>query len=322
MDVLIGFVTTHDPVHPKGGPGNLLTALKALEPDFAYLLYTEQTASNREALKAHMAEDPRLRRTEVPERPPLPLDDVTDYGRLADLLPEQLREIRLRHLGARFHLVSGLSQVRLIFALSLSAGVLDGTLWEVNPPDPRELWPADREGYRRRLEPVDVGIFHRFRELARRLAQRVRLRIDLELETAELDGQRLDLRSKSAQPRTFQLLTLLAARKVYGRGQDSLTKQQLIRWLYSDVYRLNAQVNVPRAVRSINAQARRLSRADAPLAELIATEGRGGRYRLTDALEPAEDAIEFRGDLRQYLQERVQLSPSEIEDLFPDLPGS
>lgn len=336
QDVLIGFVTTSDPGSERG-PANIITVAKAKLPQVIYLLYTEATRANREALLKWLQADEDLSSINVPDWPQLDLPDVTDYARLATLLPEELKKIGRQQPGAHFHLVSGLAQARIVFALCLHAQLLTGTLWEVNPPELHKPRPyvapppqkLDRQACEERLERWPTAIFDAFRTMLLERERAIRLRIDLRTEQAWLDGSPLDLRAATAQrgeagktsPRTFKTLVLLAAKKRYGLD-DRVPKRLILKSAYSDQNEVNAAINIRRALESINRQARRLTeRSSRPLDPLILDVKRGGRpvgiYRLTDKLSPPDETIEFIGDVRDYLRE---MGVSDLSALFPDLP--
>jgi len=338
-DVLIGFVTTSDPGSERG-PANIITVAKAKLPQVIYLLYTDTTQANRDALHEWLRADRELAEVEVRDLK-LDLPDVTDYGRLATLLPEELKKISKSHPGAHFHLVSGLAQARIIFALCLHSQLLTGTLWEVNPPEPPKPRPykapppreLDRQACEQRLERWPTAIFDAFREKFLERYRAIRLRIDLPARQAWLDNRRLDLRAAAPrrgegdtpQPRTFGLLVLLAAKKLYGGGDDIVPKALIKETAYSD-QKAHAPINIRRAIHSINRQARRLTEGAAkPLDPLIVDVKRGGRpigcYRLTNRLNPPDETIEFVGDLRQFLEQiGVKLSSPGARSMFPNLP--
>jgi len=83
-------------------------------------------------------------------------------------------------------------------------------------------------------------------------------------------------------------------------------------------------VNIRRALDSLNRQARRITAASKriPLDPLIIDVVRGNRligvYRLTQKLDPADETIEFKGDLWNYLL-KMGLSSSDLRSLFPEL---
>ncbi len=336
MDVLIAFVTPSDPQSKnpnRPGPAQTVTAAKALEPDCIHLLYTSLTKPNMEETKEFLSKDPKLKKTEIIAHK-LDLPDARDYQRLKELVPDLLKSIRYQHPGGRFHLVSGHPQMRMIMALCLASWVLDGSLYEVENPDPANPWPKVREGYQQRLKVMDTSIFEYFRELSRRQLQAVRLRIDLALQQAWLDGNRLDLRSTTSRrglpgdrrSRAFALLVLLAAKKRYGGVSDVVPKALIRATAYSDQSEASAPVNIRRAIHSLNRQARRLTAgAKKPLDPLIVDVKRGGRsigcYRLTNRLNPPDETIEFVGDLHQFLKRLgVKVSGHDARVMFPNLP--
>jgi hypothetical protein len=339
QDVLIGFVTTSDPGTDRG-PANIITVAKAKLPQVIYLLYTDATEANRDALRAWIEADPELADLTVRDSK-LDLHDVTDYEKLASLLPHEVKEISRQHPGAHFHLVGGLPQARIVFALCLHALPLSGTLWEVNPPQPSKPRPyqmpppqkLDRKACERRLERWPTAIFDAFRTMLIERSKAVRLRLDLRAERAWLDGQALDLRASTkqrgeagdARPRTFQTLVLLAAKKRYGLENDTVPKSLIFQTAYHDQSKSNAAVNIRRALDSINRQARRITeiRGRTLIDPLILDVKRGaqavGIYRLTDKLNPPDETIEFVGDVRTYLEE-MGVPHGDCSSLFPDLP--
>ncbi|HID11463.1 MAG TPA: hypothetical protein EYP17_09220, partial [Candidatus Latescibacteria bacterium] len=88
MDVLIGFVTTSDPESPEG-PAQIVTAAKALEPDYIHLLYTPLTEPNWEKTRQFLANDPQLQEagTKIVSHK-LDLPDARDYEHLKELIPD------------------------------------------------------------------------------------------------------------------------------------------------------------------------------------------------------------------------------------------
>lgn len=340
QDVLIGFVTTSDPGSDRG-PANIITVAKAKLPQVIYLLYTDATQANRDSLLKWLKADRELANLTVPDWPKLDLPDVTDYEKLATLLPEEVKKISKQHAGAHFHLVSGLAQARIIFALCLHARLLMGTLWEVNPPEPSVPRPykapppqqLDKLACERRLERWPTAIFDAFRNMLLERYKAIRLYLDLRTEQAWLDRSPMDLRAATrrrgeagdVRPRTFRTLVLLAAKKRYGLDDDRIPKALIFKTAYYGQDKPSAAVNIRRALESINRQARRLTeRAARPLDPLILDVKRGGRpagiYRLTDKLNPPDETIEFVGDVRVYLQE-MGVSRSDLSSLFPDLPA-
>ena len=316
QDVLIGFVTNHDPVSPRG-LANIVTAAKALTPQVVYLLYTEQTEDNYKKTKRWLESEFRSSGVDIPDRRPLSLADVTHYGELAQVMRDELSSIAQNHPGAHFHLVSGLCQARIVFALCLFARIIDGTLWEVNPPASPDK--TDKESCQMRLERWPVAIFHGFSEILRHWFDQVRLSIDLTAKQARIDGQLLALRSRYAQKglgsRTFQTLVVLAAKKKYGAGDEFVTGKFLGGTIYQDVR--NPYVSIHQAMATLNAQAAELSQSSKRLSPLVIKE-KGG-YKLTDELNPPAGTIEFIGSLREYLQ---GLGMKAIDKLFPALPPS
>lgn len=342
QDVLIGFVTTSDPASERG-PANIFTVAKAYRPQVAYFLHTRETKPNFQSLCEWFAQDPDLRETMIVNEDWLCLDlpDITDYGKLAELLPPVLEDIGRRHPGANFHLVSGLPQVRIVFALSVFAQCLPGAakLWEVVPPVTSRpsafvappFQPLSAEECAKRLKVWPTAIFGYFDGLLHERYQRFRLTINVRTEQAWLDNALLDLRARPPKkgepgvprPRTFQLLLLLAAKKRYGGGEDMVTKALVKRLLYNDQHYAN--VNIPRALESLNRQAARLTEKSArgPLPHLV--EMKRGVYRLTGRLAPAAETIHFVGGpelLREYLRNKVGIREPEMRSLFPGLPAS
>lgn len=337
QDVLIGFVTISDPGTDRG-PASIITVAKAKLPQVIYLLYTDATQANRDALLTWIQADSELAKLQVIDSL-LDLPDVTDYQKLASLLPEKLKEISRKYPGAHFHLVSGLPQARIVFALCLYALPITGTLWEVNPSElskPRPYQPPlpqklDRKACERRLERWPTAIFDAFRDMLIERYQAIRLLLNLQTEQAWLDNNLLDLRARQdreggVRPRTFQLLVLLAAKKCYGLENDHVPKALILQTIYSGQSKTNAAVNIRRALDSINRQAHRITKGtDRPLDPLIIDVPRGnkpiGIYCLTDKLNPPEVTIKFIGDVRTYLREKIGVSSSNLSLLFPNLPA-
>lgn len=313
QDVLIGFVTNHDPQSLRG-LANIATAVKALSPQVVYLLYTEETRPNYEQTKQWIESDSELQGIDVPDMPSLNLPDVTNYRELARVIREELSKIEQNHPGAHFHLVSGLCQARVVFALCLFATKLNGTLWEVNPPaSPEE---TSKESCKKRLEPWPIAIFHEFFKILYQRFGQVRLYIDVDTKEAKIDGRpmafRVRVASKDLGSRTFQTLVVLAAKKKYGAGDEVVTAKTLRNTVYKGAN--NPSISIHQAIDNLNAQAAKLSQgAKPPLSPLVVRE-KGG-YKLTDGLNPPTIAIEFVGSLREYLRS-LGIKP----DLFPALP--
>jgi|LZCG01.1.fsa_nt_gb hypothetical protein len=307
MDILVAFVTKHDPVSARG-PAQTVTAAKAIEPQQICLLYTDKTESACQNTIDWLSRDAALKNTSVSSYK-LDIPDARDYKRLSYILPTVLEEIRRKYRGA-FYLVSGHPHVRLVMGLCLNAYVMDGNLLDVRDPDPDDPFPDNKEGYEKRLFPMGLGIFEQFREMGRSHWQNVRLNIDLSAKRASLDNKPFDLRATRAvtggapRHRTFELLALLAAKKKYGRPDDTITKPYIAKTVYSDME--YCSVNIRRAIDSLNRQAKRLSRKHTtPLDPLVCESGeevrRTGVYRLTDKLSPVEETVNFTGDLRGFL---------------------
>lgn len=338
QDVLIGFVTTSDPASERG-PANIFTVAKAYRPQVAYLLHTQETKANFQSLCEWFAQDPELRDTKIvnDDRLCLDLPDITDYGKLAELLPPVLEEIGRRHPGANFHLVSGLPQVRIVFALCILAHCLPGAkLWEVVPPvTPRPsafvappFQPLSAEECAKRLKGWPTAMFDYFNRLYDQYYQHFRLRIDVCKEEAKLDGHLMDLRARRgwaspSRPRTFQFLVLLAAKKRYGGGDDTVTKKLILRAIYTGLK--NAEMSLLHALEGLNKQAARLTAKSERGALVPLVEINRGIYRLTEGLAPAWETIDFMGGpevLREYLRNKIGIQESEIARLFPRLPAS
>jgi hypothetical protein len=336
QDVLVGFVTPSDPGTDRG-PANIITVAKAKLPQALYLFHTHDTQANVEALKNWIQSDPDLAKAKV-ETISLDLPDPTNYEKLASLLKEELKKLSKKHPGAQFHLVSGLPQVRIIFALCLYAQILPGTLWEVkSPPPARAFQPPppqklDKNECEKRLERWPTSIFEDFRDLLLKRLLAIRLRINVKTEQAWLDDELLDLRPSThrrgeagpGRPRTFQTLVLLAAKKRYGGGNDEVPKKLILQTAYRGQTPRNAAVNIRRTLDSLNRQARRITGAGkrAPLDPFVIDVVRRNRvigvYRLTHKLDPADETIEFEGDLWDYLL-KMGLSPGDLRSLFPEL---
>jgi hypothetical protein len=308
VQVLISFVTTSDPWparKKKLGPASTVTAALALQAPYVHLLYTRGTETNfrkTATFLQHLSWKPQVlgHRLEIP--------DPADYDRLKDVLPGVLKKIRGQHRGCHFYLVSGLAQARLILALCLVSGVLDGTLLEVSKPDPGRPWGRHAGTYQRRLRPVNLQIFEYFRQLTVELYGRVRLVVNVKDEEAQLEGAVLDLRRRGGRARTFQILVLLVAKKLYG-GRE---RQVATNWLASRVYGRSVEdggVCVRRAVESLNRQVqKRLGQ------NLVA--GAEGRYEI--ALAEEEIRIAEGGDaLREYLLQQGIVRGGEIREEFP-----
>lgn len=331
-DVLIGFVTTSDPATSRG-PANIITVAKAKLPQVIYLLYTKETRGNRDALLQWLKLDPELARATVPNWPELDLPDVTDYARLASLLSEELKKIDQQHQGAHFHLVSGLPQARIVFALCLSAGLLtNGTLYEVKdqaasrtyqPPQQVSPQPLDHSACNARLKEWPIAIFKSFQEMFRERMKSPRLVFDLATHTVKIGEAQLDVRSREGWPRRFLLLLVLAARKRYGAGQEIVTKADLKEFVYRGVARKDK--HIPEAIKRINAKAKLLTQnSPRPLNKLIKDVKQNGRsvghYKLTDDLNPAHATIVIHdlSALRKALQ--ALFGKKRVAELFPDLP--
>jgi len=323
MDILVAFVTKHDPKSDRG-PAQTVTAAKAMEPQQICLLYTDKTESACQNTVDWLSQDSTLKNTKVSTRK-LDVSDARDYARLSYVLPTVLEEIRRKYRGA-FYLVSGHPHVRLVMGLCLNAYVMDGNLLDVRDPDPHDPFPDSRQGYQKRVSAMDLGIFEQFRERGRRHWQNVRLNLDLSAKRASLDNKPFDLRATPAKAggtprhRTFELLVLLAAKKKYGRPDDTITKPYIGKTVYSDM--VYCSVNIRRAIDSLNRQALRLSRKsprplDPVVCELGEETHHTGSYKLTDVLNPVEGTVNFTGDLRGFL---VEIGCSPRQDGFLELP--
>lgn len=325
MDIVVAFITKHDPKSDRG-PAQTVTAAKAIEPQQICLLYTDKTESACQNTTDWLSRDPALKNTKISNHR-LDISDARDYTRLSDVLPSVLEEIRREYRGA-FYLVSGHPHVRLVMALCLNTYVMDGNLLDVRDPDPDDIFPDNKEGYQKRVSAMDLRIFEQFRERGRRHWQNVRLNLKLSDKRASLDGTDnwFDLRATHAaaggppRHRTFELLVLLAAKKRYGRPDDVITKSYIEKTVYSDME--YCSVNIRKAIDSLNRQARRLSRKSmCPLDPLVDPSGSKppthGIYKLTDKLSPADETITFTGDLRGFLS-KIGCTPER--DGFPDLP--
>lgn len=333
QDVLIGFVTTSDPASERG-PANIFTVAKAHRPQVAYLLHTQETKANFQSLCEWFAQDPELRDTKIvnDDRLCLDLPDITDYGKLAELLPPVLEEIGRRHPGANFHLVSGLPQVRIVFALCILAHCLPGAkLWEVVPPvTPRPsafvappFQPLSAEECAKRLKAWPTAMFGYLEKLFKERHQRFRLTIYLRTNQAWLDGELMDLRARKPRPRTFQLLVLLAAKKRYGGSNDTVTKKLVLDAIYTGLK--NGEMSLLHALEGLNKQAARLTAKSERGALVPLVEIKRGIYRLTERLAPARETIHFMEGpeaLREYLRNEVGIRQPALTNLFPELPAS
>ena len=323
MDILVAFVTKHDPESDRG-PAQTVTAAKALEPQQICLLYTEETEAACQNTVDWLSRDPVLKDTAV-SLYKLDLPDARDYKQLSDVVPTVLEQIRRKYRGA-FYLVSGHPHVRLVMGLCLNSYVMDGNLLDVRDPDPKNAFPEDKQGYKKRVSEMDLGLFEQFRERGRRHWQNVRLNIDVTAKRAFLDNKPFDLRASRTiaggkpRHRTFELLVLLAAKKKYGRPDDTITKSYIAKTVYSDMGYCG--VNIRRAIDSLNRQARRLSRKHAtPLDPIVCELGeeahRTGTYKLTDKLSPVQETVNFTGDLKAFLR-NIHCNPDQ--DGFTELP--
>jgi hypothetical protein len=309
MDILIAFVSNHDPQSSRG-PAQTVTAAKAIEPQHICLLYTDKTELSCQKTVDWLSRDLAFKNTLV-HTYRLDIPDARDYGRLSDVLPNVLEGIRREYRGS-FYLVSGHPHVRLVMGLCLNAYVMDGNLLDVLDPDPENPFPNGKKGYQERVLAMDLGIFEKFRERARRRWQNIRLNLDLSARRAFLDNKPFDLRATRSSDggpprhRTFELLVLIAAKKRYGQPDDLITKPYIAKNIYSGIGYCG--VNIRRAIDSLNRQARRLSRkSGVPLDPMICgleqEEHSTGSYRMTDKLAPVEEAINFTGDLHVFLTE-------------------
>lgn len=319
MNTLIAFVTRSDPESSRG-PGQTLTAVLALRPRYVHLLYTDDT-------EGEMTETSRRILQELPdticEDRRLDLPDARDYERVIELLPDVLRAIRMKRRGV-FHLVSGHPQVRTVMALCLVGRILEGALHDVGDPgdDP---WPKNSDGYQRRLRTMDIEMFDRFRLLALLSATSPRLRLNLVAQRAQLDGKKFEVRARpprgggGPRPFSFDLLVLLSAKSRFGATPE-LTKSLAERVVYRELGEQTRRVAIPRAIRSLNRRAARLTGSSPfPLRPLIC-EQEPGIYILSDSLQPAEEMIAIEGDLRAYLTYTLHYPPTDDE--FPFLPRS
>lgn len=317
MVVLIGFVTPNDPISPRG-PGQILTATRALAPRYVHLLYTDTTKGQMEATKAMILEE---RSNVEVESHYFNVPDAREYSALVAVLPGLLQEIRRKRRGL-FHLVSGHPQVRLVMALCLVGRVLDGVLHDVGDPDPKTATAEGPEDYRRRLRTVDLEIFDRFREMAVLSATSPRLRLNLAGRHASVDGKSLDLRARrstrggEARPLSFNLLVLLAVKSRYG-ATPGVPKALVERVVYRDVGEESRRTAIPRAIRSLNRQAARLTRRSPIPLDPLVCEQEAGVYVLSEGLRPPEEKIAIEGDVWEYLVESLGYTPTPEE--FPFL---
>lgn len=324
--VLIAFVTPSEPGSDRG-PASIPTLAKAKSPDFIYLIHTESTADNVEHVEEWIAYDPDLHAETVPILVDLD-DDPTDYERLKNTLPRLLAEIYMNHMGAQFHLVSGLVQVRMIFALSLFAAIVPGaTIWEVNPPKrlrrndqrPAPSIPTpqilDAKEAEARLESMDTSLFSYFQKLYEDRHKKARLIFYLDANIITLDGKSLGLRGGN----TFRATLLLACKSVYGGGDVYMAKRQIESLVYGKTDRGSQFWNFAkgknyRIKRDFNLREPSLNpffkqKANTPVNESY--------YCLNENLAPYQMHIAFRGDdLASYLKRHF--GPSIMKE-FPKL---
>lgn len=300
--VLVGFVTKSDPSSQRG-LASVATALMALAPNVAYLLYTKQTKPNYVRLRKWIREQPELANVSVPCTEPLPISDPTDYEQLSKHLAAKLSNIEEKHPTADFHLVSGLPQARIIFALCLKSRILQGTLYEVNPPSADTAQSHNRQKWiqllKQRLEKWPPEIFEWFAQEEEKRWGNVRLELQLPEPRVFLDGIARPLRRRGSleTPRGFLILLLLAARKRYGGGSDTLSKRFLNTLVFQGandgkgvletIQRLNNWLSERKHIKGT----RGFRHGNACLIEMLGK----GEYRLADAFKrtrlPSPDSL-------------------------------
>jgi hypothetical protein len=119
-----------------------------------------------------------------------------------------------------------------------------------------------------------------------------------------LDGNSLDLRPRGGEPRKFNILVLLAAKKLYGGTDDRVDRALLVGRVYGSAGVNNAEVSARRAVESINRQAERATRG--AVKALVVLEGTS--YRIRDGvLDPPDYTIQIVGDLKPYLRQKMNV---------------
>lgn len=319
-NVLIGFVTPSDPVSGQG-LASIATAARALEPACIHLLFTEMTEHHCLLTEEKIREFAELRATTITKHM-LPVGDARDVAVMVEALRCRLPIIRRERQG-HFCLVSGHAAVRLAMALCVSAGLIDGVVYNIDEPENKN--DVSRAKCVARLNVMDISVLHRFLKENAEHRAGARLKIDLEASQARLDQQPLELRSttseETGEPRhsAFDILAALAARRVYGAGDSTLTVAQLSQAAYN--VRRGKTTNVWRRIDSLNRNAARITQRNAnPIGTLVVHAGAGskGIYRLTDDLDASIILFEQSGEHLALYLERMKLG--SLPSLFPDLP--
>jgi hypothetical protein len=258
----------------------------------------------------------------VPDLPPLEVADVTDYGALARSVREALEGIAARHPNAQFHLVSGLPQARLVFGLSLFAQILKGVLWEVRDPGPDEQ-DLTRTTCERRLKEWPTYILVEFRELLRRRFDVPRLVLNVSLRRASLDGRSLGLRGRSTRAapdrrhRAFEVLAMLAARRLYGAGRAGVARRLICQTVYAGVESPEKQLS--ESIGRLNDKARRISMDSGRGVIRHLVERAADEYRLTEQLGAGGEFVLFEdlASLKQLMGE--YMSADALRTFCPEL---
>jgi hypothetical protein len=319
-NVLICFVTTSEPRTSKG-LASIVTAARALAPAYIHLLFTDDTRENCKRTKEALREFATLRTTKVVEHR-LRVPDARDVVLMVEALRYRLPQIKREHRG-HFHLVSGHPAVRLAMALCISAGEIDGVVYNVDEPANKD--DVSQAKCEARLRVMDINVLRRFLRDTVDSHAKARLRIDLAAHQARLDGKLLELRAKTSEKTgerhhaSFDILTTLAARRLFGSTDSTLTAAQLSQAAYG--VRTGQTVDVWRRVQSLNNNAERITRRKPnPISALVvpAQARPKGVYRLTDELDTCEIVFEQSDEaVSSYI---VTMDLGDFASLFPYLP--
>lgn len=318
--VLIGFVTTSEPRTSKG-LASIVTAARALAPACIHLLFTDDTQENCSSTRETLRSFATLRATRVVEHK-LSVPDARDIVAVVEALRHRLPLIKREHRG-HFHLVSGHAAVRLAMALCVSAGEIDGVVYAVDEPVNKE--DISRAACEARLRVMDINVLRRFLRDTVESHARARLRIYLAAHQARLDGKLFEFREKRSETTgerhhaAFDILTALAAKRVFGGSDSILTAAQLGQAAYG--VRRGKTQDVWRRIQSINRNAERITRrGQDPIPVLVTPAGSKSRsmYHLIQELETQDIVFEQADELiAGYVR---QMDLGDFSSLFPYLP--
>lgn len=212
--------------------------------------------------------------------------------------------------GKNFYLVSGLSQARYIFILSLMTNVINGELLEAPS---RKPWPdklKNSKEFVRRIQRIDIGMFTRFKQVYQDKFNAYRIRFNIDDEVIKIDNEPWKLRSGSACS-YFRFFLVLAVLRLYGEN-NAMTKK-----IQKKIYETDTVNNVWRAKKIINEKIALITAESAlPIKEIIVKNENG--YIITDNLNPFGFMIKIEGDMKPILER--YFSKTKINKYFSLLP--